>query len=310
MIFYTGLSVCTFIVNFVVISQFIDITKVFLLISAYDFDGPTYFIPQPHNVTFHVGQTATLLCSVENLGNKTVVWRKASDPHPIAIGEFVYAPDARYSVRISKERREYNLEIHNIRKSDSGVYHCQVSTKDKLIRHILLTVVGRPRDSPSRADLKEELGDESPPYIMPEIVLSGNEYVNSGDTIRLICNVTGNTEIPQDVDWFKDGVLLRPFSSSKINVKKDTSITRRQLDSVLEIRNANLDDDGLYICRNSEKLIASLKVNILNEEKSNTDKRGTAGDAKSGQMCNKQWWTLFFSVFLTAIVTKSFIYLS
>ncbi|XP_060567501.1 uncharacterized protein LOC132726242 [Ruditapes philippinarum] len=99
---------------------------------------------------------------------------------------------------------------------------------------------------------------------MPEIVLSGNEYVNSGDTIRLICNVTGNTEIPQDVDWFKDGVLLRPFSSSKINVKKDVSITRRQLDSILEIRNSNLDDDGLYICRNSEKLIASLKVNILN----------------------------------------------
>jgi hypothetical protein len=72
MIFYSGLSVCTFIVNCVVISQFIDITKVFLLFSAYDFDGPTYFIPQPHNVTFHVGQTATLLCSVENLGNKTV----------------------------------------------------------------------------------------------------------------------------------------------------------------------------------------------------------------------------------------------
>ena len=72
-----------------------------------------------------------------------VVWRKAADPHPISIGEFVYAPDKRYAVRIAVERREYNLDIHNIRKSDSGVYHCQVSTKEKLIRHILLNVIGK-----------------------------------------------------------------------------------------------------------------------------------------------------------------------
>lgn len=37
-----------------------------------DYDGPTYFIPQPQNVTFEVGQTATLRCSIENLGKKTV----------------------------------------------------------------------------------------------------------------------------------------------------------------------------------------------------------------------------------------------
>ncbi|XP_045156360.2 zwei Ig domain protein zig-8-like isoform X2 [Mercenaria mercenaria] len=279
-------------------STFVTLIYVFLCLMsaiAYDYESPTYFIPQPHNVTFHIGQTATLLCSVENLGNKTVVWRKASNPHPIAIGEFIYAPDKRYSVQISKERREYNLQIHNIRQEDSGVYHCQISTKEKLIRHILLTV---------------EEGDMIPPYIMPEIVLSGNEYVNAGDTIRLVCNVTGNTDIPQDVDWFRDGILLRPFSSPKIHIRKDTSITRRKLDSVLEIHNSNLDDDGLYICRNSETLIASLKVNILNEIKSNTGKRGTAGDAKSGQICNRQWWTLFFSVFLTTVVTKAFIYLS
>lgn len=279
---------------------------------AYDFTGNTYFIPQPNNVTFSIGQTATLLCSVENLGNLTVVWRKASDPHPISVGSFIYAPDKRYAVRISIERREYNLEIHNVQKSDSGVYHCQVSTKEKLIRQILLKVVERAMNAPSRAELTEETkaGNLNPPYKMPVIALSGKKYVNSGETVRLVCNVTGNTDIPQDVDWFKNGILLRPVSSDKYHIRKDTSITRRKLDSVLEIRNSNLDDGGLYICRNSEDLIASLKVIILNEEKSKNDKRGAAGEAKSGQICNKQWWTLFFSVFVTAIVTKSFSYLS
>jgi len=37
-----------------------------------DYEGPTYFIPQPQNVTYQVGQTATLRCSIENLGKKTV----------------------------------------------------------------------------------------------------------------------------------------------------------------------------------------------------------------------------------------------
>lgn len=100
--------------------------------------------------------------------------------------------------------------------------------------------------------------------LFSEIVLSGKKYVNSGETIRLVCNVSGNTEIPQDVDWFKDGRLLRPVSSNRYHIRKDTSITRRKLDSVLEIHNSNLDDDGLYICRNSLTVIASHRVNILN----------------------------------------------
>ena len=37
-----------------------------------DYEGPTYFIPQPNNVSYQAGSTATLTCSVENLGNKFV----------------------------------------------------------------------------------------------------------------------------------------------------------------------------------------------------------------------------------------------
>ena len=78
-----------------------------------------------------------------------------------------------------------------------------------------------------------------------------------------MCNITGVTDIPQDLDWFKDGNLLRP-SGRKIIISKDSSIAKRKLDSVLEIRNSKLDDSGTYVCRNSELLIASQRVIVLN----------------------------------------------
>lgn len=97
-----------------------------------------------------------------------------------------------------------------------------------------------------------------------DIVLKGKEFVNSGETIRLVCNVTGNTEIPQDVDWFKDGRLLRSLVSKKIQILKETSIATRKLHSILEIRDSKIEDSGVYVCRNSEDLIANQKVYVLN----------------------------------------------
>ncbi|XP_052796916.1 zwei Ig domain protein zig-8-like isoform X1 [Mya arenaria] len=276
-----------------------------------DYEGPTYFIPQPNNVTFKPGQTALLRCSVENLGKKYIVWRKAAEPHPISVGTVIYSPDTRYTVQFSPERREYNLQIRGLTNTDSGVYECQVSSREKLVRHVLLRVEGRPNNLPSKSQISRDSDDPAmnPSYVMPEIFLSGKEYVNSGETIYLVCNVTGNTDIPQDVDWFKNGHLLRSHVSKKIKIVKVTSMAKRKLDSVLEIRDSKIEDSGMYICRNSEILIASQKVTVLNEEKSNTGKRGTAAEAKSGQMCNKQWWTLFLAVFLSMVVTDVFLYL-
>lgn len=102
-------------------------------------------------------------------------------------------------------------------------------------------------------------------FTFSEILLSGKEYVNSGETIRLVCNVTGKTEVPQDVDWFKNGKLLRSLVSKKVQIYKETSIAKRKLDSVLEIRDSTLDDSGTYVCRNSEELIADQKVIVLKE---------------------------------------------
>lgn len=78
----------------------------------------------------------------KNIFTLQVVWRKTADPNPISIGELIYPPDTRFDVRIAPERREYNLVIHGVQPSDAGVYECQVSSREKLIRHVMLRVKG------------------------------------------------------------------------------------------------------------------------------------------------------------------------
>ena len=72
-----------------------------------------------------------------------VIWRRASEPHPISIGEVLFSKDSRYNISFSRERREFNLLIRDVKVSDKGVYECQVSSKDKIIRHVLLIVNGK-----------------------------------------------------------------------------------------------------------------------------------------------------------------------
>ena len=72
-----------------------------------------------------------------------MIWRKASEPNPISVGEEIFfSKDNRFNVSISRERREFNLVIQDVRRSDAGVYECQVPAKDKLIRLVLLIVLG------------------------------------------------------------------------------------------------------------------------------------------------------------------------
>ena len=118
--------------------------------------------------------------------------------------------------------------------------------------------------------------------LLSDIVIRGRKFVNSGETIHLVCNITGVTDMPQDLDWFKDGNLLRPFGR-KILISKDSSIAKRKLDSILEIRNSKLEDSGTYVCRNSELLIASHRVIVLNGKLTFEQRRETTRFVVSSQ---------------------------
>ncbi|PVD19838.1 hypothetical protein C0Q70_20331 [Pomacea canaliculata] len=201
------------------------------------------FLPRPNNVTFHRGDTALLPCAIENVGTKTIIWRRASDPNPLTIGQLVYVNDDRYSIHSVPQRKEWNLLIRNVQQADGGVYECQISSRYKLIHHILLRV--------------------------NTIFMSGTKFVEKGDSIHLICNASGQNYPPEDLDWFKDGVKITADGIRQITVDKFRVQSTKTLVSVLDKKYSDMGDAGTYVCRSSNMGVTSMKVHVLNAGSTN-----------------------------------------
>lgn len=227
------------------------------------------FLPTPTNVTFLRGELATLRCAVINLGTKYVVWRKASDPNPITVSEEVFVDDETYRVHRVPDSHEWNLQIRNVQCKHNGVYECQVSSKETIIKYVYLLVIDKP---PSQ----------------PEITITGKLYVDKNLPIRLTCNATGLTH-PQDADWFKDGQKISSNKKKKIHISKIMSLETGTISSTLLIEHSKLTDAGTYICRTSESQVTSKKVNVLDADTTNVKRdkekkasgRALAGTAQS-----------------------------
>ncbi|KAK7115569.1 hypothetical protein V1264_001409 [Littorina saxatilis] len=81
-----------------------------------------------------------------------IIWRRASEPSPLTIGDLVYVPDDRYMLQSVPLRQEWNLMIKDVQPRDTGVYECQISSRLKLIHHILLRVNMTERPQRERYD--------------------------------------------------------------------------------------------------------------------------------------------------------------
>ncbi|KAL8592005.1 hypothetical protein ACOMHN_060498 [Nucella lapillus] len=93
--------------------------------------------------------------------------------------------------------------------------------------------------------------------------MKGKMFVNLGDPIHLTCNATGGSQIPEDIDWFKDGSKIDTRLKNHIIITKFRSIEQQALISELIIDRSRERDKGTYICRSSAEKIDSLIVNIL-----------------------------------------------
>lgn len=250
--------------------------------AQYDDSAPVpRFHPSPTNVTFHRGETAILHCLIENLGTKTVMWRKASDPHPWTIGTYTYVKDSSVSVSHVENSNEWNLLIKQVQKRHGGVYVCQVSTRDRISRQVLLRV----NDNPVKEDTK------------PSIQVSGTSYIEKGDPIHLVCNTTGSEYPPQDLDWFKDGNKISTDTLKKIYINKYHIHDTKTLTSTLEITHSKMSDAGEYVCRSSNLEITSIKVHVLNagtssvkrgensQDVGSTDLSGTSAQGTNSSGC-------------------------
>lgn len=126
---------------------------VFLLLFVVDrgFASPgplPTFTNTPTNVTAIKGDKAILRCGIENLGTKTVIWRKQPYRVPIIVGKEQFLEIDRFQLLRVPHHDEWNLLIKNTQPFDSGTYECQVSLKGSLIRrNVTLTVTELPSES-------------------------------------------------------------------------------------------------------------------------------------------------------------------
>ena len=58
-----------------------------------------------------------------------VTWRRGDEVHPLTIGLFPFVADSRIAVDYNQRTSEWSLIIQDVRPTDEGVYHCQISTK-------------------------------------------------------------------------------------------------------------------------------------------------------------------------------------
>ncbi|GFO36459.1 hemicentin-1 [Plakobranchus ocellatus] len=199
--------------------------------------------------TFREGQTAVLLCSVENLEDKNVIWRLASDPSPLTVGTMGFSEDPRLSVE-HDERGNWNLIIKDVTLKDAGVYECQVSSKIRHLRHhVTLMVTAAPEpDGPMRKK---------------NIQITGKDFVDEGDPIKLVCKAT-STEYPlEHIDWFRSGNTLTTDMSRGVNISMRYSVNAGSIESTLIIKKAKLEDRGHYTCRASNRDVIGKRVNVL-----------------------------------------------
>ncbi|CAC5418857.1 unnamed protein product [Mytilus coruscus] len=216
------------------------------------------------NITVYVGKTAVLPCSIVNLGTKKVIWKRVDQKHALTIGEFVFTNDERHSVDHTDKGYKWNLVIKDVTKAHAGLYDCQISTKEDLVRRIRLYVT----DPPPVEETKEKKT-----IFRPAIHISGPNFTEKGEPIRITCNATSDSLTPEHMDWFHNGLKLQQNIDAGILITEYRHSETKTLYSVLEIAKSTMKDTGVYICRSSKKDVDSHHVVVLNADSSH-DKRG------------------------------------
>ncbi|XP_076443545.1 zwei Ig domain protein zig-8-like isoform X2 [Babylonia areolata] len=229
------------------------------------------FLPTPANVTFLSGEEAVLPCAIQNRGTRTVVWRRASDPNPLTIGEDTFVGDKRFVVRHRLHSLEWNLHIQRATPEDSGVYECHVITKSRDVRQLVLLHVDEIQYVPAHQPAIHISG--------PHYVEDGSHFVEKSNTLTLTCSATGFDYPPDDLDWFKDGLKLT--NNGRLHLSKDVSLSEKTIVSTLQVSRAVMSDAGTYVCRASDMQVTSAKVNILNTESINS-KRDSSNHSNAG----------------------------
>lgn len=224
------------------------------------------FNETPTNVTFYRGETASLPCSVSNLGSSKVVWKRVDQPHALTVGEFVFVSDPQFSVKHIPFRDEWNLIIDRVQPKHSGRYECQVSTKEDIVRYVNLNVRNEPGHDNKYTSIE------------------GPHYIEKGHPIRLTCNASGQSRAPTTISWYLGGQHLFHGMNRDVRIVTYSRSDVNTLYSELHIAKSDVDNAGTYVCQttfdNDILKVAKHQLIVIHAE-SNQTKRGTMMDESS-----------------------------
>ncbi|KAG8449469.1 hypothetical protein GDO86_016209 [Hymenochirus boettgeri] len=199
------------------------------------------------------GQTTRLSCRVRNDPLSQTEWQKD--------GQSV-SPSSKHFYHL-----DGSLVISNVQLQDAGVYRCIVTTGNQRETHkVQLHVreletdgaerkpvegVKRPESSSSQLtkDTRSQQSHSERVNTKTPIVVEGR----LGHRARLLCAL--NVSLSTNVDWQKDGKTL---SSQR---------HRKQPDGSLTISRLNAEDNGLYTCATSGRVVKQIQLNIRGDLK-------------------------------------------
>lgn len=159
--------------------------------------------------------------SLRNFINPEVEWYKGKNRIDI---------EWPYEFSYKESDGAYSLVIHNVSKSDGGIYKCIVRSQGHEI--------------PIRCDLQVKDKEYAPKFVGDEVDQEADIIFQKGQEIGKSFTIVGTP--PPFVTWYKSDVPL--FDNKRIDIR-----TRDNLHH-LAIRNAKPEDSGTYKCEASSPL--------------------------------------------------------
>ncbi|XP_047494590.1 uncharacterized protein LOC125042766 [Penaeus chinensis] len=207
------------------------------------YTGP-YFDPlAPRNLTAHLGDEATLPCTVRQLGDKSVSWVRMRDADILTVDRYTFVGDERFESHYSAELETWNLVIKYVQERDAGQYECQVSTEPKMSQLFNLRVV------------------------IPKVTIvpPGDRFVKAGSTVRVDCQITDVVQLPDYIFWYLEDrrVMDHQDPNLLVTVKRTGA---ESITSTLTIHRVRREESGNYTCMPSNLHAASVTLHVLNEK--------------------------------------------
>jgi len=232
------------------------------------------------NVSAVEGKTATLSCTVRNLGDRRVSWiRRATHPIVLSSGSVTFTSDSRVSVTNAPGSEAWVLSIDMARRGDRGHYECQVNTDPKINLGFRLNVL------PAAA------------------VIHGKSsvFVKPGSTISLTCSIRLFSTPPTNIQWYRDTRALN-LDSSRGGVSLENEKTPQGTRSMLLVTKATAEDTGNYTCQPSSGHSASVIVHVVDGENPRASQRGQGGVSR-GERVHQDGLANLLLVLLLTVVT-------